>query len=442
LLGIQEEEVDNTESSRRNNRGVSLKLLKFMSSKEGILFTQSQKKGIFVLLAAILIAVGVVYVSKSQDQGESTPFIFPAAAVSAEEKAADQILLDINLADSSQWIQLKGIGPVLARRIINYRNVMGGFSSIDQVANVYGLRPEVFEEIKGHIYTNSSTIPASAYNSTSAPRRTELSDIESLDINTAAAEDFEQLPGIGKVLSQRIINYRRALGGFESTAQIGKVFNLDAAVFEQIEPFLYVDAATVPPELLAKKNKSIAVNSTPYPDDKTRGDKGSADRAVTADNRETSVSGDNETNARYISSTRGTGSRPQVVDINLADSALLITLPGIGEKLAPRIVRYRTLLGYFISLDQLKNVYGLSETNLALMSPYLRIGDTSHYPRKELNTAPAYRLAGFPNISRQLGEAIVLHRKQLGWFESWDQVAMVNGMTPSALEELRAYFEL
>ena len=417
-----------------------------MSSKEGITFSQAQKKGIFALLVAILMATAAIYTFKSLSLRDSVSFSFPAEAVANRDNgAAESILIDINLADSSQWVQLKGIGPVLARRILNYREAIGGFSSIDQVANVYGLRPEVFEELKGHIYTHSATIPASAYNSISAPRRTEFvgAETKSLDINVAEAADFESLPGIGKVLSQRIVNYRKALGGFESTSQIGKVFNLDPDVFARIEPYLYVDAATAPRELQTKNRQVQLTSSTPYPSSNNANIPSRADDAP--DPRQVNgpaPTGSDGANARYLSVSRGAETRPQVADLNLADSALLVTLPGIGAKLAPRIVRYRTLLGYFISVDQLKNVHGLSEANFQLMAPYLRIGDTSQYPRKDLNAAPAHRLAGFPNISRQLSEAIVLHRKQLGWFESWDQVAMVNGMTPEALEELKAYFDM
>lgn len=416
-----------------------------MSSKEGILFTQTQKKGILVLLAVILVVAAGLFISRSAGLPESTAFSFPGKAVVSEREEAP-ILLDINIADSNQWVSLKGIGPVLARRILNYREMMGGFSSIDQVANVYGLRPEVFDEIKSHMYTSSATIPTSAYKAVSAPQRKDFSSMERLDINVAQASDFEQLPGIGKVLSQRIINYRKALGGFEDSEQIGKVFNLDPEVFARIEPYLYVETSTVPAELLAKNKKKLPPTSTPYPSgngaSKTSDYIAARQQGQEVTTSDSPAASSIPDNTRSVGTTRGMTARIQVVDINLADSAQLVALPGIGEKLAPRIIRYRTLLGYFTSLDQLKHVYGLSEGNYQLMVQGLRIGDTSQYPRKDLNAAPAYRLAGFPNISRQLSESIVNHRKQLGWFESWDQVAMVNGMTPEALNELKSYFDL
>lgn len=410
-----------------------------MSSKEGLTFNNPQKKGIFVALTIALVAAAGVFVGVAFFTPQDKSFSFPKEAITPI-KQETAILLDVNIADTTQFMELRGIGPALARRIVNYRDVMGGYSSIDQIANVYGIKPEVFEEIKGSLYTNSSTIPASAYNTRSVPQEDRTKEILHVDINIADAEDFAQLPGIGKVLSQRIINYRNALGGFEETSQISKVFNLKPEVFERVAPYLYVDPVTLPAWLSAKQEEknNQPVAETPYPSNKQERN---GPIASIEDNYAPNAAPEQTRSQARIGATRSMD--PElIVDLNMADSAQLVQLPGIGSKLAPRIIRYRRMLGYFKSLSQLRNVYGLSETNYLLMTRQLRIGDTNTYPRKDLNASPAYRLAGYPSVSRQLSESIVKHRKQLGWYESWDQVAMVEGMTPEALAELKAYFEM
>ncbi len=60
-------------------------------------------------------------------------------------KEQEMMLVDINLADTSALRKLKGIGNVLALRIVNYRNALGGFHSLDQLTEVYGLRQEVID---------------------------------------------------------------------------------------------------------------------------------------------------------------------------------------------------------------------------------------------------------------------------------------------------------
>ena len=50
-----------------------------------------------------------------------------------------ELVVDINTASATEWDALPGIGEVLSRRVVNYRAALGGFVSVDQVANVYGL---------------------------------------------------------------------------------------------------------------------------------------------------------------------------------------------------------------------------------------------------------------------------------------------------------------
>ena len=63
------------------------------------------------------------------------------------------------------------------------------------------------------------------------------------------------------------------------------------------------------------------------------------------------------------------------VNINTATAQQLTALPGVGEKLAARIVEYRQKSGGFKSVAELMNVQGLGEKNLAKIEPYLTIGD-------------------------------------------------------------------
>ena len=50
-----------------------------------------------------------------------------------------QQAIDINTADSAAWVALNGIGPGFAKRIITYREKLGGFYQVDQLKEVYGL---------------------------------------------------------------------------------------------------------------------------------------------------------------------------------------------------------------------------------------------------------------------------------------------------------------
>jgi competence protein ComEA len=62
------------------------------------------------------------------------------------------------------------------------------------------------------------------------------------------------------------------------------------------------------------------------------------------------------------------------VDVNQASAEELTTLPGIGEKLAQRIVAYREQHGGFKSVEELMNVKGIGERNLQKLEDLVRVG--------------------------------------------------------------------
>ena len=59
------------------------------------------------------------------------------------------------------------------------------------------------------------------------------------------------------------------------------------------------------------------------------------------------------------------------VNINTATAQQLTVLPGVGEKLAARIVEYRQKAGGFKNVQELMNVRGIGEKNLAKIQGYL-----------------------------------------------------------------------
>ncbi|MCK5068121.1 MAG: helix-hairpin-helix domain-containing protein [Bacteroidales bacterium] len=66
--------------------------------------------------------------------------------------------ININRADSVQLLPLPGIGPVFAGRIVKYRNLLGGFVHMDQLAEVYGMPVETIDLIRSRVYIDSTAI--------------------------------------------------------------------------------------------------------------------------------------------------------------------------------------------------------------------------------------------------------------------------------------------
>ena len=64
-----------------------------------------------------------------------------------EAVSKPQRLVDLNQASAEEWGQLSGIGPVLSRRIVKFRDALGGFASLNQLHQVYGLDSAVIERV-------------------------------------------------------------------------------------------------------------------------------------------------------------------------------------------------------------------------------------------------------------------------------------------------------
>jgi len=66
--------------------------------------------------------------------------------------------IDINNADTTLFKSLPGIGSVYASRIVKYRNLLGGFVEIDQIKEVYGIKSELFEQIKSYLTVHANHV--------------------------------------------------------------------------------------------------------------------------------------------------------------------------------------------------------------------------------------------------------------------------------------------
>ena len=74
---------------------------------------------------------------------------------------------------------------------------------------------------------------AEIYEQSVAVSKTENASVR-ININTCAKEELESLPGIGPVLAERIIEFRRQNGSFKTVEDITKVSGIGAAIYEDI----------------------------------------------------------------------------------------------------------------------------------------------------------------------------------------------------------------
>jgi DNA uptake protein ComE-like DNA-binding protein len=155
---------------------------------------------------------------------------------------------------------------------------------------------------------------------------------------------------------------------------------------------------------------------------------------------------DTQKTANYVDYTgHATGKRipvrkKQILELNTCDSAALESLPGIGPVLARRIIKYRNLLGGFVSAGQLREVYGLSDSTFDIISKRVW-ADSSRVARINLNTVDFKRLIRLPYLEKYDVMAILKYRELQGSIESLDVLVRHNIISREKANKIRAYME-
>ncbi|MCZ4319737.1 helix-hairpin-helix domain-containing protein [Aequorivita viscosa] len=139
----------------------------------------------------------------------------------SEKSFAEKI--DLNKATEEQLQQVSGIGATLSKRIIKYREKLGGFSSDIQLNNVYGLEPAVV-----HRALNLFTVKT--------PK-----NIEKINVNTASASDISTIPGVSFKMAKNIWEYRRLREKISSIQELEKIEGMTQRKLQLIQLYLSVE---------------------------------------------------------------------------------------------------------------------------------------------------------------------------------------------------------
>lgn len=81
------------------------------------------------------------------------------------KKQEEKISIEINSADSLQWLKLKGIGPGYTHRILKYKSLLGGYTNIEQLKEVYYFTDSLFDQIKDKLTVNAALVQKLKVNS-------------------------------------------------------------------------------------------------------------------------------------------------------------------------------------------------------------------------------------------------------------------------------------
>jgi competence protein ComEA len=138
------------------------------------------------------------------------------------EKPINTIVpLDVNRSDTAAFIALPGIGSKLAARIVAFREKLGGFYKVEQLAETYGLPDSTFQKIKSRLFIGNAAV-------------------KKLNINIATVEELKVHPYLRYNVANAIVQYRTQHGNFASVSDIKKIMMITDEIYEKAEPYLTV----------------------------------------------------------------------------------------------------------------------------------------------------------------------------------------------------------
>ena len=145
----------------------------------------------------------------------------PAYTNTYPSKKSTTAIIDINDSDTSAFITLPGIGSKLAARIVNFRKKLGGFTSVAQLGETYGLPDSTFKKIQQQLKCNPGAV-------------------QTININTADAAQLKAHPYMSWNIANAIINYRQQHGNFKTVSDIMRINIVTEELFTRISPYLSI----------------------------------------------------------------------------------------------------------------------------------------------------------------------------------------------------------
>ena len=213
--------------------------------------------------------------------------------------------------------------------------------------------------------------PPTASNPVEAkPEMIRTDSLFTFDPNLASSVELVQL-GLKEFLAERIVKFRSRGGWFEAPDDLNKIFGIDSVWVEKVKPFVQIQRKNSLRAIPQKKISPVYTKKVP----------------------------DSEAE-----------STPKILDLNLADTVDLKRIRGIGPALSLRIVKFRDLLGGFVDMSQLKEVYGLSPEVLEQLHRNFFV-ETKFLPVQiNINICTKLELEKHPYISAKNAELIINYR--------------------------------
>jgi competence protein ComEA len=211
--------------------------------------TRVEQRALVFLIG--LIAAGLAWQEWQGGGPQRSDFVVQRGAVSSGPNAKAGVEpvsepsgpVDLNKADAKTLAErLAGIGSVKADAIVRYRKSHGPFQRLEDLDAVPGIGSGTIESIRDRVAplatTPTATVPPDSAGTPlglepSEPVTPAAEEPSPVDINTAGPKELDTLQGVGAVLAQRIVEYRRTHGPFRRIEDLQEVKGIGPVVIRE-----------------------------------------------------------------------------------------------------------------------------------------------------------------------------------------------------------------
>ncbi|GHT11967.1 hypothetical protein FACS189415_0230 [Bacteroidia bacterium] len=135
------------------------------------------------------------------------------------EKLAEGTVIELNTSDTTLLMKIPGIGPAFARKIVGYRNSLGGFYRKEQLQEVYGMYEELYEKITPFLKVN-------------------MDEITFIQVNTASVDKLKSHPYLNFYQAKAIVEMRKKKGKLENINELSLLEEFTEEDLEKIKHYL------------------------------------------------------------------------------------------------------------------------------------------------------------------------------------------------------------
>ena len=250
------------------------------------------------------------------------------------------------------------------------------------------------------------------------------------DPNEADSTQLLRL-GLAPFQVRSIYRYRAKGGRFSTKDDFRRVYRLTNEQWEHLSPLIRIARKYQLVDLPPEPSRTVSA-SQPRGDRNTASGKPVISSSATSDSEFTSVSS-HKLHSKYPVKLVG----DEVLDVNLADSAQLCRVPGIGPYFSRKIVQYRKRLGGYVSTAQLLEIEDFPADAVA----WLVVADSLSVQKLSLNHLTTRKLMKHPYMGYYRASDIENHKRIYGRVQNLDALRQMPHFTDEDIKRLEPYLE-